>query len=530
MENNYNITENPPKLSSEQINKHQNFDELFAQFEQLGGASQTATANEVALEATKNVAKGWILKYGISALVTVAASVLLIFMLGKTFKNGGGDIKGLDNVIAFNPPFKNLDNPFVSKKVNAENGASLDYPSGSKLIIPANAFIDKNGNPITGDVDIEYRELNDHVTMFLAGVPKSFDKHKQLQSSGLIHIQGYQNGEPIYLGNDKKLAIELENTIPYSIPTEELKVYTFNSKEDQWLYSSDDQVEILKVNKSNTIEESAEEREAKALADIKAKHIEPQKPLAPTKPNSNLTVLDLDIDIEQFPELKAYTDIIWATKEDVTNLPSNWPKADIKHQSGYDYIFTLSNGEQKKSIQILPIIPYTKDAQKHYEQELKIYKIALKDWKTSVQTDLEIWKTAQASKTLVNNSTKTIINRFSVDQFGLWNCGNHIETSKKSMLAEFVNETGQAIAVQQIFVADKNQNLFYSITDENIDNLLEISYNETEQQLLWGLTPEGELLVMHPQKHPADGSLNTFIMQPLDVIHNEAEVKTLLMF
>lgn len=533
MEHNYDIKENPPKLSSEQINSHQNFDDLFAQFEQLGGSSQAANAGkEVALETTKKVAKGWFIKYGIGALVTAAASILLIFMLGKTFQEEGGDIKGLNNVIALNTPFETLDKPFVSKKVNAENGGTLDYPSGSKLIVPANAFIDKNGNPVTGDIDIQYRELNDHVSMFLAGVPKNLDQHKQLQSSGLVHIQGYKNEEPVYLKNDKKLAVELETTIPYGIPTEKLKVYAFNNKENQWQYNSDDQVEVVRVNKSSTTEEDAKAQENKALEKIKANHAEPQKPLAPTKPTKKITVLDLDIDTEQFPELKEYNDILWGTYENIEDLPNttDWTNIDIKHKFGYNYTFTIINGEKELIINALLIIPYTKKAQNQYEQQLKIYNIALKDWKTSIQTELDIWKTEQKTKTLVNNSTKTIINRFSIDQFGLWNCGNPMDASKKSILAEFVTENGQAIAVQQIFVADQHQSLFYSITDDKIDNLLEISYNETEQQLLWGLTPEGELVVMHPQKHPADGSLNTFIMQPLDVIHNETEVREQLVF
>ncbi|MCP4442157.1 MAG: hypothetical protein GY810_24870 [Aureispira sp.] len=533
MEHNYDIKENPPKLSSEQISKHQNFDDLFAQFEQMGGSSQATSGTEVAIDATTKAAKGWIIKYGIGALVTIAASVVIVFMVGKTFQDGGENgIKGLDNVIALNTPFETLDKPFVTKKVKTKEGATLQYPSGSKVIIPAEAFIDKNGNPITGDVDIEYRELNDHVSMFLAGVPKSLNKHKQLQSSGLVHIQGYQDGEPVYLKNDKKLAIELENTVPNALPTEELKVYAFNTKEDQWQYNTDDQVEVVSVNEPNNSKETTEEREAKALASIKAKHAQPQKPLAPTKPTESLTILDLDIDVVEFPELKKYNDIVWATKEDVDALPSttNWTNADIKHKSGYNYTFTIVNGDNKMVMNILPIIPYTKKAQEAYSDQLKIYNIALKDWQTTIDSELALWKTEQETNAIADNSTKTIINRFSIDQFGLWNCGNALDASKEAIPANFVTEDGQGIAVQQIFVADKANSLFYSISDETIDNKLEIAYNEDAQQLLWGLTPEGELLVAHTSKHPADGGKNTFIMQPIDVIHNETEVRELLVF
>ncbi len=51
--------------------------------------------------------------------------------------------------------------------MNAEEGGVLTFPSGTKLEIPANAFLDAQGNPVTGKVEIAYREFHDAGTIFI---------------------------------------------------------------------------------------------------------------------------------------------------------------------------------------------------------------------------------------------------------------------------------------------------------------------------------------------------------------------------
>ena len=89
MKQHYNIKENLPKLSSEQINKHQNFDDLFAKFQEI----ETVTAsNESKSDTPIRELTSWLVKYGVGAILALAASMLLVFMLQQTFMMSGGEV------------------------------------------------------------------------------------------------------------------------------------------------------------------------------------------------------------------------------------------------------------------------------------------------------------------------------------------------------------------------------------------------------------------------------------------------------
>ena len=47
-----------------------------------------------------------------------------------------------------NPPIPTADIPFTDYSVDAAKGDTIIYPSGSVLLFPKDAFVDKNGKPI----------------------------------------------------------------------------------------------------------------------------------------------------------------------------------------------------------------------------------------------------------------------------------------------------------------------------------------------------------------------------------------------
>ncbi len=189
MKDKYNIKINPPELSSEQISKHQNFDALFAQFQDA--AQTTPDDGSLKEPAPDNVRKfpAWMVKYGTGAFIAVAASLLLVFMLKQMVASVEGVVPAhqIDELLALQAPLSDFQLSFGNLTVqNAEEGETLEYHSGSKIIVPASAFVDEKGLPVKGKVDIQYREFNDHVDMFLAGVPKELDKHQNLQSVAMM--------------------------------------------------------------------------------------------------------------------------------------------------------------------------------------------------------------------------------------------------------------------------------------------------------------------------------------------------------
>lgn len=74
-----------------------------------------------------------------------------------------------------NPPIQAADLPFESYMVNADSASLIEHARGSVLKIPPNAFVDKEGNTVDGEVELKYREMHTKTDIFLAGVPMEYD-------------------------------------------------------------------------------------------------------------------------------------------------------------------------------------------------------------------------------------------------------------------------------------------------------------------------------------------------------------------
>jgi hypothetical protein len=100
------------------------------------------------------------------------------------------------------PPLADVNVPYQKYKVSAKWGGSILYPTGTRITFQPNSFVDKNGNAVTGNVDVQYREMHDAVDFFLAGVPMEYDsagRTWQLESAGMIVVAAFVNGEVVYL-------------------------------------------------------------------------------------------------------------------------------------------------------------------------------------------------------------------------------------------------------------------------------------------------------------------------------------------
>lgn len=111
----------------------------------------------------------------------------------------------------FTPPtaaaFKALqDEAFNNLKQNAtfnsEDGINFESDAGVTLAIWANCLT-LNGDPVTGEVDLEYVEVFDRGNMLTTnattvGIDQG-DEMGQLISGGEFHIKAYQNGEELTL-------------------------------------------------------------------------------------------------------------------------------------------------------------------------------------------------------------------------------------------------------------------------------------------------------------------------------------------
>jgi OmpA family len=116
---------------------------------------------------------------------------------------------------------------------STENAQKLDYPSGTVIEIPENAFVDKNGNPVTGDVQVSYIEYRNPVDFILGNIPMDYNQDGEkfvFNSGGMFKIKATHQGEEVFLGKDKNINLDF----PLTEDLPDLNFYRFDETTNQW--------------------------------------------------------------------------------------------------------------------------------------------------------------------------------------------------------------------------------------------------------------------------------------------------------
>ncbi|MCH2042532.1 MAG: hypothetical protein MK212_00200 [Saprospiraceae bacterium] len=574
MNNNYNIKENIPKLSSEQINKHQDFDALFAQFEQTTPTPEAEVTKVVELPKA-SPGKSLLVRYGLGAIMAVAASVLVIFMIKQI--DISGDPTGIrSGVLTLHEPLPQIQQPFTNYSIDdVSNGYTIQHPTGSKITVPASAFVDKNGEIVKGKVDIQYREFEDHVDMFLAGVPKQQDKHQNLQSTGMMQIQGYQNGEAIYIGEGKKIAVELKAAIAQNLDIENPRVQLFNEKEDQWEDKGVDDLSLVPSkaasdnlgnqntnNEGNTngdIDDPApdpalsEIELEKALAKIGKKYPMPDLPIEPKSYNDDKPTFGFDVDTQEFPEFKNHQDLLFQPRT-MDKFNSKWSEiewADYKITRKDDYfLIKLSIGDMVAEFDAV-IVAQGQQLQRlreQYQKDLAEYQAKLQERQNQIDSDFAAFRASRTNldQPIVNNDppatdstnnstlnlVKVVMNRFDIDHFGLWNCGKTAELSETlntniSLLGGI--EATEQVAVSSVFIANEKEGLYYFKELKEAASEFAVKLDPSKEYVVWAMTEDRKVFVANMLKESdPNQEVYRFYMQPATGLETEQDVRKLL--
>lgn len=131
------------------------------------------------------------------------------------------------------PPVSGLNAPKEMFSLPVQQKQTIVSAGGTVLEIPANAFVDKNGNRVTGKVDIGYREFRNQLDILVSGIPMVFDSagtKKQFESAGMFEITASVNGEEVFLAKDKRIDVEFT----LSDSTGGYNLYYYNDKKGNW--------------------------------------------------------------------------------------------------------------------------------------------------------------------------------------------------------------------------------------------------------------------------------------------------------
>lgn len=134
-----------------------------------------------------------------------------------------------------NPPIKGIDVTRKYYNINPTIENVLVYPSGTKILIPANAFVDMQGNTVTENVKIAYREFRDQVDILVSGIPMKYDSAGSIndfQSAGMFEILASVGNKPVELGNGKTIDMNFSSVKIDS----SFNFYAYDDTKGNWSY------------------------------------------------------------------------------------------------------------------------------------------------------------------------------------------------------------------------------------------------------------------------------------------------------
>ena len=305
------------------------------------------------------------------------------------------------------PIFKN-DIDYIEMSFNADEGYEYHGKNGTHISIPKSAFVDKNGNLVTENVVVKFREFHDAKSILLSGIPMQMNdqRNNYMQSAGMMEIRAFNGNKELQLGKGKSINVSLA---------------ALNKVDENFnLYFLEDNEEWTELGKFET---DSNQFKLDGLKAVETIPVSPENP----QPSDNDFIFLLSMDLKNAPYLKAFDGVEWRMIKDnddvnpYDELRTGWDHIKIKKIKGKKDVFKITFKREVRlpgteivkndrfSLNAQPVLKGRKlsNALKAYKKDLKQYEILL------AQKEVEEQRLALESD---------LVNNFVVAKLGIWNC------------------------------------------------------------------------------------------------------------
>jgi len=568
--NNYRIKRNIPPLSSEDIARHKDFDALLEQFEQTPVASGTKRPTVLRL-----------LAVGGAVAAAIAALIIVFTVDFGTTRSieayAAAEETYFEEQPFINPPIEEVKAQFASYSVNANQGGVYEYQGGSRIVVPAAAFMNDRGELIEGDVSLYYREMHDQIDFFLSGIPMVYDSagvKYNLESAGMVEIYAEQDGKRVRMAPGKDIDVELVSTInvPNLNVPPKYNIYKLDTVARNWVYQDVDKIQIIEdaevpLDKNSPVYaaqkiyqerlQNIQQSEREALAQIEATIPAPEEPVKPQKPRSDLPTFELEFDAAA--DVSEYEGVLWQLSPNNPPLNENaskieWEDVTVEKVNAEEYEITYTKGDAELKILAVLVLDgpdYEKALEAYnekyaaYEQQLAEREAQLKEQKealreriareraaaeTAYQEDLSDLQAKGLDYAATDLTIKRkVVNRFKATSFGIWNCDRPLPPMVYQIQADFVDQNGNSYTAQTGYLVDKSRNTVYRFLATEATPL---QFNANSENLLWLMTEDNRIAILRPedfkrinQQRGTQEIILDLIEQP---VRNEEEVRKVL--
>lgn len=385
------------------------------------------------------------------------------------------DQEGVERaILAVQPPITGLDVPFQSYTVPTSEGMTIETATGTTIEIPANAFVDKDGNPIAGTVDIQFREFHDATDIIASGIPMHNPETGEfMETAGMFEIKGAQNGQEIFVKGDKDIQVNLASFNEGN----QFNFYKLGSKDCRW-------------EDKGTAEAKPNLKKQTRLMELDA-----ELPLVPVKPrkHSNVEnfVFDLDVNYSMFPELKTFKGVVWEYAGQGENpeknewiFSSNWDRIFLEKSSTGYFELVLSNKDKKFKTLVRPVL-----SDENYEEALAAFT------ETKMKAYNKVKKEQQDERDRLN-AQANLVRSFNVAGFGTYNWDVWHQPGRTRCIAKpkfdlMANVDSEINKISYFLVMGER----HAVVRYDPSTLAKFSFKPSDDNALLAILPEGKVAI-----------------------------------
>jgi len=228
-----------------------------------------------------------------------------------------------------------------SKKFIFQNtkGQDIKLPSGTTIKVPGSCFVDKNGKPVGGNVELKFEEYLSAGSIITSGISMKYTengKRNDFESAGMFRISASQNGEELFIAKGKSLEVGLATTDA----DKDFNLYFSNSGDgSDWAY---EQPAPAAQNTGNPNRAQSPQSRGAWSKPI------PPRPFPPVAYSAEGKYFDLNLSHLHTENLKSLIGVVW---QYAGNNPKNDPANNTKiFARNWDYVNIVPMDGNKRGV------------------------------------------------------------------------------------------------------------------------------------------------------------------------------------
>lgn len=424
--------------------------------------------------------------------------------------------------VGISPPAPGVNVPITTRQFMAEEGGSFVYETGSIVTFPESAVLHKDGTPVEGEFDVEYREFHDPIDIFFSGIPMNYDSagtSYNFASAGMCEINAYQNGEKLMVNPEANPSVAMVSKDVDPVHN----LYYYDEDQSKWLPQGKPVINDFKEAEDQPVSEFS-------------LPVEPQK-IDNQKHSFYISVDQLGSEFDGFD--KMYFQIADEEKNyNPADAKIQWNAVDVKKSAKMKgkYIVNFSNQSTSRTYITDPVF-----SDKEYAKAMKMYNKVIAENLAMLEKEeanFAAWEAKQAviieqnrvvdsinaltairnAETLeYNDSMQVVIDSaikenarieefrasmavcetdfqktrdFGVNNFGTWNCDNPIFISSNSIFTQLSFEHSDIKGQPHFAVIYKQYNSVFNynlIAYRNLEETDEVVFFVKDTGLYYGV-------------------------------------------